>query len=367
MASTEAESIRREYPGKSDKEIAEALATSYGYMAILRYITSGQENFAKCDTEAEIRGYLTSPYCHCVEVLYDRRSISFQLNAAHVLNGRCESCGKNATRESLQIDAGNDFYFCPKCGLLFCEVCYSRLPLTGSPGYGACTRCKVKVKRTLSSFFVYQPQAVEQSQIAPPLAAQPRVSLPASTSLVDNAQIATGPVGRVADDRTPQVAVHTAKAGTRPSFWKRLFSTGSRPLAGAQPSSPAPAATPPAGGSKADLISMIAKMQTFETAAAAKAIVASNRFGIDVVKELVIETFFDKLPYGINVAPITVRSVSMEVGDAMGGSSFANWLGKNIVVGREPAQMIDNPCKYGSFGMWQDAKELCEKHGMRFR
>ncbi|MGA3160874.1 MAG: hypothetical protein ABSC77_06615 [Terracidiphilus sp.] len=97
---------------------------------------------------------------------------------------------------------------------------------------------------------------------------------------------------------------------------------------------------------------------------AAEAIVASNRFGIDVVKELVIDSFFSRL--SMNVSENDIGSVSMRVGALMGGPSFAKWLGENIVVGREPSQMMNDYLKYGRFGMWQEAKALCLKLGIKF-
>jgi hypothetical protein len=129
------------------------------------------------------------------------------------------------------------------------------------------------------------------------------------------------------------------------------------------------AANTPAG-SKVELISVIAEMSLNKTVgeekAVAKAIAASKRFDIDVVKELVLDSFFDNLPMNVSVGGNTLRSVSMHIGATMGDPSFAKWLAENIVVGRRPAQMIDNPCKYGSWGMWQDAKALCEKLGVSF-
>jgi hypothetical protein len=124
-------------------------------------------------------------------------------------------------------------------------------------------------------------------------------------------------------------------------------------------------------GSKAELFRMIEEMSLTKTdeTELAKAIAATNRFGIDVVKELTLDSFFSKWPIGDEVRKVggnTVRFVSMQVGAAMGGPSFARWLGENIVAGRQPAQMIDDPYKYGSWGMWQDAKALCEKLGVRF-
>jgi hypothetical protein len=158
MGSFELDPIRKEYPGKSDQEIASILAQKYAYIAVVRYknahARSDFSNIGTCTTEADIRGYMTSPYCHETELIYDARSALFKINAAYVLDGHCATCFRVTTRESLQLAAGNDFYFCPKCGLLFCDRCYSQLPLTSSPGYGMCPECNVQVKRTLPSFFV---------------------------------------------------------------------------------------------------------------------------------------------------------------------------------------------------------------------
>ena len=149
------------------------------------------------------------------------------------------------------------------------------------------------------------------------------------------------------------------------SVWQKLFGSkgGSRPVRSA--------ATAPAG-SKAELISMIQELteswlnrggvEILEQAA--KAVVASNRFGIDVVKELVLDSFFSRLSTSHREGDI--GSVSMRVGAMMGGSSFARWLGENIVVGREPSQMMNDYMRYGRFGMWQEAKALCQKLGVRF-
>jgi hypothetical protein len=157
MGSLNIESMREAYPGKPDTEAAQALAKKYDYIAIVRYKSHGAPDFTNigtCNTEAEIRGYLTSPYCGDAEVIYDGRAALFPLNADHVLKGHCEMCGKHSTQETLQMGSGNDFYFCPKCGLLFCDGCYVRLPLTSSPGYGMCPKCKIQVKRAIPSFFV---------------------------------------------------------------------------------------------------------------------------------------------------------------------------------------------------------------------
>jgi stage V sporulation protein SpoVS len=149
------------------------------------------------------------------------------------------------------------------------------------------------------------------------------------------------------------------------SIWKKIFGSkeGSHPAR--------PAATAPAG-SKAGLASMIEELTedwlhrggvgTLEQAA--KTIAVSNRFGIDVVKELVLDSFFSRLSTSQREGDI--GSVSMRVGALMGGSSFARWLGENVVVGREPSQMMNDYMRYGRFGMWQEAKDLCVKLGVRF-
>jgi len=151
-------SIDREtHSGKSDAEIAEAIAAEYGYIAIVRYKNSANvnefTNFGTCRTEEEIRGYLSSPYCHDAEVVYDGRSSALHVTEERILKGSCELCHKRTTRQSLQLMAGNDFYICPKCGLMFCDSCYVRLPLTASPGYGTCTICRVEVQRALPGFY----------------------------------------------------------------------------------------------------------------------------------------------------------------------------------------------------------------------
>lgn len=168
MASLEIETMRKDFPGKSDAEAAKAFAEKFSYIAIVRYKRSptaaDYTNVGVCRTEEEIRAYLNSPYCQDAEVIFDGRSALFPLNAKHVLNGHCEMCGKRSDRTTLQMGSGNDFYFCPKCGLLFCDGCYVGLPLTSDPGYGMCPKCKVEVKRAIPSFFVSGSEAQTQAQ-----------------------------------------------------------------------------------------------------------------------------------------------------------------------------------------------------------
>lgn len=176
MASRDIKSFRDDYPEKSDRDAAATLSRQYGYMAVVRYknskTASDFTNIGTCTSESEIRGYLSSPYCYGAEILYDVRSVLFPIDANHVLNGKCERCGKNTTAQTLQLHAGNDFYFCPKCGFLFCDDCYTRLPLTGSPGYGKCPTCDTQVKRAIPSFFITQAGTGSPSPDASKRAAQ---------------------------------------------------------------------------------------------------------------------------------------------------------------------------------------------------
>lgn len=170
------------------------------------------------------------------------------------------------------------------------------------------------------------------------------------------------------------------------NIWKKLFRVKTQ----ASSASPQPASSPVAqaiplkvplpdqapqirslnspAGSKAELIATIQRLtegwkevSTLEKAA--QAIAASKKFSLDVVKELVLDAFFSKLSTSVNENDI--GSVSMRLGVAMGGSSFARWLADSVVVGRQPAQMMADYLKYGRFGMWSDAKELCAKLGIR--
>ena len=148
---------RGEHRGKPDAEIAEGIARKHGYVAVVRYKNSADAseftNFGTCQTEEEIRGYLSSPHCHDAEIIYDGRATALRVTEDLILKGRCELCGKRASRASLQLMAGNDFYICPKCGLLCCDSCYVRLPLASSPGYGTCPKCRVEVQRALPGFY----------------------------------------------------------------------------------------------------------------------------------------------------------------------------------------------------------------------
>lgn len=157
MGSLNIQFMRDEYPGKSDPEAAKAFAQKNGYIAIVRYkhsrTSTAFTDIGTCQTEEHIRGYLNSPYCHDAEVIYDGRATALRVTEELILRGHCELCGKRATRESLHLMAGNDFYICPECGLMFCDGCYVRLPLTSSPGYGMCPKCRIQVQRAIPGFY----------------------------------------------------------------------------------------------------------------------------------------------------------------------------------------------------------------------
>lgn len=157
MGSLNIQTMRDKYPGKSDAEAAKAFAQKHGYIAIIRYKNSSSAsdftNIGTCQMEDEMRGYLSSPYCHDAEIIYDGRATALRITEDIILRGHCELCGKRTTQDSLQLMAGNDFYICPKCGLMFCDGCYVQLPLTSSPGYGMCPKCRVKVQRATPGFY----------------------------------------------------------------------------------------------------------------------------------------------------------------------------------------------------------------------
>ena len=87
MGSVSIEGKRQEFPGKSDREVAEALALKYGFVAVIRYKSNAAgdySDFGCCLTAAEVEGYLSSPHCHDPEIVYDARSGSL-LITEHLL------------------------------------------------------------------------------------------------------------------------------------------------------------------------------------------------------------------------------------------------------------------------------------------
>lgn len=79
MASYPIAPERLEFPGKTDEQIASALAHKYGYVAVVRYKSSASsdyDHFGCCKHDYEVEGYFNSPYCHDTEAIYDGRKPS---------------------------------------------------------------------------------------------------------------------------------------------------------------------------------------------------------------------------------------------------------------------------------------------------
>ncbi len=152
MSSINIWTLRRQYPGKGDTEIAAQLAEKDGYVVVLRYKSrimgaADYTNFAVCTLPEEVESYFDSPNCGDVEILHVR-SRAHEVTQTLLLQSRCELCGRGATRESLTIGGGNDFYFCPNCAAMFCESCCPGLPVVDNR-YVKCPDCDVQVHRAL--------------------------------------------------------------------------------------------------------------------------------------------------------------------------------------------------------------------------
>jgi hypothetical protein len=132
------------------------------------------------------------------------------------------------------------------------------------------------------------------------------------------------------------------------SIFKKLF--GDQSKATTKP--------PSLTGTKSELIATIEELTQNEQEdwmkmldRTANTIHTSVRFSMDAVKELLLDAFFDKFP--AEVSPRTraaTRDMLPRLGLAMGGASFAKWLAENLVAGRSPAQMIDDPDKFAVWG-----------------
>ncbi|MCP4396505.1 MAG: hypothetical protein GY801_04205 [bacterium] len=154
MSSCSVEYKRKEFPGKSDSEVAEATALKYGFVTIVRYKNSldgDYTDFGCCINDRDINNYLNSSYCHAPEIIYDARANSLYITEESLLASKCEICGAMPTSDALVFASPMNFYFCPQCALFFCPACYnSRLPLSEeTSGYGVCPGCKHEVQRAL--------------------------------------------------------------------------------------------------------------------------------------------------------------------------------------------------------------------------
>jgi|GEM_PF-2128629 len=151
MGSLRIDSMRRQYLNKSDIEIAAELANEGGYIVVLRYKSRGASDytdFGTCISKEDVKGYLNSPYCDDVEILYDIRKHALEITSTLILVSKCILCGRSTNQQSLRINGGNDFYFCPVCAKVFCQNCRLHLPLTKYPyGYAKCPDCDVQLQR----------------------------------------------------------------------------------------------------------------------------------------------------------------------------------------------------------------------------
>lgn len=76
MGSITIQSVRDEFPDKSDREAAAAFAEKWGTLVIVRYKNTPDgeyHDFGLCDRPEEVDLYLHSSACHDVEIVYDRR------------------------------------------------------------------------------------------------------------------------------------------------------------------------------------------------------------------------------------------------------------------------------------------------------
>ena len=89
---------------------------------------------------------------------------------------------------------------------------------------------------------------------------------------------------------------------------------------------------------------------------AASQLKVNGKFDIELFKEVVLDESLQ----------ISLRQKAMFIGATSGEETFILLLARSFVLGKDPKLMIDNP-KHGSFGMWADAKEICEQHGIKFK
>lgn len=172
MGSLSISYLKESFPGKTDKEIAAALAEKEGYITVLRYKSLGANDFtdfAVCTLGEEVTGYFNSPNCQAVEILYDIRSQALTITPELLLRSKCKSCGRQADNNSLVIGKGNDFLFCPVCGAMYCQSCSTQLPLTNYPyGYAKCPECDVQLQRAFPGAIGSKAWRDKEKQTVPP-------------------------------------------------------------------------------------------------------------------------------------------------------------------------------------------------------
>ena len=81
---------------------------------------------------------------------------------------------------------------------------------------------------------------------------------------------------------------------------------------------------------------------------AASQLKASGQFDLDLFKEIILD----------ESVQISVRQRAMFIGAASGDTAFIVFLANEFVLNHNPKR---------SLGMFSDAKDICEQHGMRFQ
>lgn len=88
MASLDIKTLRGQYPHLDDSDAAREYGVANNCIAIVRYrtksSTSDYTNVGLCQSEEELSGYLQSPYCIDVEIIYDGRQKSPEADPCEV-------------------------------------------------------------------------------------------------------------------------------------------------------------------------------------------------------------------------------------------------------------------------------------------
>lgn len=101
MASSSISYEREQFQDKTDHEIATILAKKYGHIVVLRYKNNPSldyTDFATCDYE-QVNGYLKSPYCYDIEILYDSRPQGILITSKLILNANAGGAIKQQVKK----------------------------------------------------------------------------------------------------------------------------------------------------------------------------------------------------------------------------------------------------------------------------
>jgi uncharacterized C2H2 Zn-finger protein len=157
MSTVDINTLSERFPNLPEKEAAQAYAKEKGYVLIFKYRRKGADQYSHyglCRTFGEIESYYNSPDVEEIKILYDGRITKIFITADYILLNTCYLCKRKTTKETFVLRTGNDFYFCPKCGLMFCDSCCDYLPLTNVYyGYRICINCGTRLKRAYPGQF----------------------------------------------------------------------------------------------------------------------------------------------------------------------------------------------------------------------